>query len=61
MRTLTVASIILMSLALIAGIYGMNFENMPELTWRYGYFSVLAAMALLGGAMAYLFRRFGWW
>ena len=60
-RTLTVASIILMSLALIAGIYGMNFEHMPELTWRYGYYVVLAAMAAIGVLLAYLFRRFGWW
>jgi magnesium transporter len=60
-RTLTVASIILMSLALIAGIYGMNFEHMPELTWRYGYFIVLAGMVAIGGALAVAFRRFGWW
>lgn len=60
-RTLTVASIILMSLALVAGIYGMNFEHMPELGWRYGYFTVLAGMAALGGALALIFRRFGWW
>ena len=60
-RTLTVASIILMSLALIAGIYGMNFENMPELTWEYGYYVVLAAMVVIGVTLAFLFRRFGWW
>ncbi len=60
-RTLTVASIILMSLALIAGIYGMNFEHMPELTWRYGYFVVLGGMVAIGVALAFAFRRFGWW
>lgn len=60
-RTLTVVSIILMSLALIAGIYGMNFENMPELTWRYGYFAVLGVMAVLGISLAIIFRRLHWW
>jgi magnesium transporter len=60
-RTLTVASIILMSMALITGIYGMNFENMPELTWRYGYFFVLTVLVILGGGLAVAFRRFGWW
>jgi magnesium transporter len=39
----------------IAGIYGMNFEHMPELTWRYGYFLVLGIIA---AACSYLFYRF---
>lgn len=60
-RTLTVVSIILMSLALIAGIYGMNFQHMPELNWQYGYYFALAAMAVIGGTLAYFFRRFNWW
>jgi magnesium transporter len=45
---------------LIAGIYGMNFTHMPELTWRFGY---LYALLLMGGSalMLYLyFRRRGW-
>jgi magnesium transporter len=50
-----------MSLALIAGIYGMNFNHMPELTWQYGYYIALGGMALLAGALIYLFRRIGWW
>ncbi|XLM21586.1 magnesium and cobalt transport protein CorA, partial [Chromobacterium piscinae] len=37
MRKLTVLTMIFMPLTLIAGIYGMNFENMPELKWHYGY------------------------
>ncbi|WP_159998729.1 magnesium and cobalt transport protein CorA [Roseomonas sp. 18066] len=44
----------------IAGLYGMNFENMPELKWRYGYPAVLAVIA---GAILFLYRRFrksGW-
>ncbi len=60
-RTLTVASIILMSLALIAGIYGMNFQNMPELTWQYGYAMAIALMVAVGGILAVIFRQFGWW
>lgn len=60
-RTLTVASIILMTLALIAGIYGMNFTNMPELGWRYGYFIALALMATIAVGLAWIFRRLRWW
>jgi len=60
-RALTSASIVLMTLALIAGIYGMNFEHMPELTWRYGYFAVLAFMATLGSVLVFAFRKLGWW
>jgi magnesium transporter len=44
----------------IAGIYGMNFEHMPELAWRYGYFGVLAVMALSIFVIYRLFRRSGW-
>jgi magnesium transporter len=44
----------------IAGIYGMNFENMPELTWHYGYFAVLGI--IVGGCTALFasFKRSGW-
>lgn len=44
----------------IAGIYGMNFEFMPELTWRYGYFMVLGVLALLCGGLWLRFKRLGW-
>jgi magnesium transporter len=44
----------------IAGIYGMNFQFMPELRWHYGYFAVLAAIALICGALWLRFRRIGW-
>lgn len=60
-RTLTAASIVLMSLALVAGIYGMNFERMPELGWRFGYLFALGTMVLIGGSLALLFKRLGWW
>jgi magnesium transporter len=60
MRTLTVASIILMVDALIASIYGMNFENIPELHLKYGYFGALLVMALLSIALALGFKRMKW-
>jgi magnesium transporter len=60
-QKLTSASIVLMSLALVAGIYGMNFEHMPELGWRYGYVAALGLMAALGISLFMLFRRLGWW
>jgi magnesium transporter len=50
-----------MSLALIAGIYGMNFKHMPELEWQYGYPLSLLMMVAVGGVLAFAFRRFGWW
>ena len=44
----------------IAGIYGMNFQFMPELTWRYGYFLVLAIIFGAAGTLFWQFRRSGW-
>ncbi len=60
MRTLTVIATIFIPLTFIAGIYGMNFVNMPELQWRWGYPAVLAVMAICGGAMVWYFRRKRW-
>jgi len=45
---------------LVAGLYGMNFEHMPELTWRFGYPMVLGAMILIDGYLFYRFRRAQW-
>jgi magnesium transporter len=45
---------------MIAGIYGMNFEHMPELTWTLGYPAVLTAMVLICGTLYWRFRRAGW-
>jgi len=59
-RVLTVLSGILLPLTLITGIYGMNFENMPELKARNGYFITLAALAVVGLTLFVLFRRLGW-
>jgi magnesium transporter len=45
---------------MIAGIYGMNFDHMPELRWTFGYPLVLLIMVAVGGAMYRAFRRSGW-
>lgn len=60
MKTLAVLSAIILPLSLIAGIYGMNFENMPELKSRNGYFLTLAAMAVLTVLLLFYFWRRGW-
>ncbi|QGQ96396.1 magnesium/cobalt transporter CorA [Paenibacillus psychroresistens] len=60
MKTLTVSTSIFMPLTFIAGVYGMNFDNMPELTWRFGYFGIMIVMSLLGIGMVLWFRRKGW-
>jgi magnesium transporter len=60
MMVLTVITTIFMPLSFIAGIYGMNFEYMPELSWKYGYFVVLGLMAVLGLSMYFWFRHKGW-
>jgi magnesium transporter len=44
----------------VAGIYGMNFEHMPELKWRYGYFLVVAGILAICSALYWRFRRNGW-
>lgn len=60
MKTLTSMTIILMTMALIAGVYGMNFVVMPELRWEYGYYWALGLM-IASGALLFLFlRRKGW-
>lgn len=60
LKVLTVTSIILMSMTLIAGIYGMNFEFMPELSWRYGYAWALGLMVFIAAGSIALFRRLKW-
>ncbi|MGZ9583178.1 magnesium/cobalt transporter CorA [Paenibacillus marinisediminis] len=60
MKTLTVMTSFFIPLTFIASIYGMNFENMPELSWRWGYFGVLGVMAILGSGMIFFLWRKGW-
>jgi len=45
---------------MVAGIYGMNFEHIPELQWRYGYFLVVGALGLVSGGLFLLFRKYRW-
>lgn len=59
MQTLTVLSAIFFPLTLITGIYGMNFQNMPELHWEYGYFYALGMLAVIGGGLLYIFKKRG--
>ncbi len=60
MRTLTVVSIILMANALVAGIYGMNFVNIPELHLEYGYYGALALMVGITVGLLFLFKKLRW-
>jgi magnesium transporter len=59
-KILTLTSIILMSVTAVAGIYGMNFDYMPELHWRYGYLWALGLMASIAVGLIYWFRRIKW-
>ncbi|MFJ7934533.1 magnesium/cobalt transporter CorA [Sporosarcina sp. NPDC096371] len=60
MMTLTIISSIFIPLTFIAGVYGMNFDYMPELHWRYGYGIILGVMFIIGVAMMMLFKFKGW-
>jgi magnesium transporter len=60
MKRLTSIATILMSVTLVAGIYGMNFDYMPELKWRYGYVGALLSMVFVGLAIFSYFRRIKW-
>jgi magnesium transporter len=60
MKRVTAWAAIIAVPTMIAGIYGMNFNNMPELRWRYGYEIVLAGMALACALLFRAFKRSGW-
>jgi len=60
MRLLTIISTIFIPLSFIAGLYGMNFDNMPELHWRNGYFFVLGIMFAVILSMLAYFRHNRW-
>lgn len=59
-KRLTSFSIILMSVTLVAGIYGMNFVHMPELDWKYGYAYSLGLMLLIAGVLTAVFKKIDW-
>jgi magnesium transporter len=60
MKVLTIFSAIMLPLTFIAGVYGMNFENMPELHSRYGYYAVWVIMIVVAVGMLLFFKRRGW-
>lgn len=60
MKILTIITAIFVPLSFLAGLYGMNFENMPELHMEYGYFFALAAMASTAALLIYVFKRKKW-
>jgi len=60
MKVLTIFAAIFIPLTFVAGIYGMNFEFMPELKWRYGYFMVWGVIALITLGLIAYFRKKKW-
>lgn len=60
MKVLTIVTVIFVPLTLLVGIYGMNFEHMPELKSEYGYFILLSIMSGIAVVLLYLFRRVRW-
>lgn len=60
MKTLTVVASVFIPLTFVAGIYGMNFNYMPELQWKYGYFSVWIFIIVLFALMMIYFKRKKW-
>jgi magnesium transporter len=60
MKILTIFATIFIPLTFVAGIYGMNFEFMPELKWRYSYFVMIGIMVVITAVMLRFFRRRGW-
>ena len=61
MKLLTIVTTIFMPLSLIAGWYGMNFVNMPELHWVYGYPAVIVLSALIVGGCIFYFKKKRYW
>ena len=59
-NTLTIISSIFIPLTFVVGIYGMNFDYMPELRWKYGYFFIMGIMASIVIGMIFFFKRKGW-
>jgi len=60
MKVLTIIATIFIPLTFIAGVYGMNFDYMPELRWRWGYPVVMLGMTLLGISMFFYFKKKRW-
>lgn len=60
MKVLTIIATIFMPLTFLAGVYGMNFKNMPELRWTWGYFGLWGGMLAIAAFMLILFRKKRW-
>lgn len=60
MKVLTVTATLFIPLTFITSLYGMNFQYMPELEWRWGYPLIWLVILLTGGAMLLFFRRKRW-
>ena len=60
LRILTIVSSIFMPLTFICSVYGMNFDNMPETHWRYGYFAVLGLLAVVAIGLSWFFWSRKW-
>ena len=60
MKVLTIIATIFIPITFIAGIYGMNFQFMPELGWRWSYFAALAMMAAVALIMIAYFKKKDW-
>jgi magnesium transporter len=60
MKVLTIISTFFLPLTFVAGVYGMNFEHMPELHWKYGYLFAWGIMAAISVVMFVYFRRKKW-
>lgn len=60
MKVLTIIGTLFIPLTFITGIYGMNFEYMPELHWHWGYFAVLFVMVVISISMLVYFKRKRW-
>ena len=60
MKTSRSGATVLMSVTLVAGVYGMNFKDMPELEARYGYVYALAAMLAIGLGLYFYLRKVKW-
>jgi len=61
MKTLTIISTIFLPLSFVVGLYGMNFKDIPELSWSFGYIYAWALMIAVTLGFVWYFKRKGWW